>query len=94
VALFRRLAQGDKDLLAPVDATCALINKLYEAGVPAINIVFPWTDHVFDLLFPQLSPPTRPALYDVDRFLALLLNKVPLTKDEFNGRRISTEITI
>jgi acetyl esterase/lipase len=69
------LMQGDKDLLVPADATCALYKKLVEAGVPAINIIFPWTDHVFDLLFPQLSPPAQSALYDVDRFLALLVNK-------------------
>ena len=69
------LMQGDKDLLVPADATCALYKKLVEAGVPAINIIFPWTDHVFDLLFPQLSPPAQSALYDVDRFLALLLSK-------------------
>jgi len=69
------LIQGDQDFLVPVDATCALYTKLLEASVPAINIVFPWSDHAFDLLFPQLSPPAQSALYDVDRFLALLLNK-------------------
>ena len=30
---------------------------------------------VFDLVLPQISPPAQSALYDVDRFLALLLNK-------------------
>ena len=69
------LIQGDKDLLVPVDTTRALYTKLVESGVPAINIVFPWTDHGFDMLLPQISPPAQSALYDVDRFLALLLNK-------------------
>jgi acetyl esterase/lipase len=69
------LIQGDQDFLVPVDATRALYTKLVEVGVPAINIVFPRTDHAFDLLFPQLSPPAQSALYDVDRFLGLLLNK-------------------
>ena len=69
------LMQGDKDLITPVDATCALHTKLVESGVPAINVVFPRTDHVFDLLFPHVSPPAQSALYDVDRFLALLLSK-------------------
>jgi len=68
------LFQGDKDLLVPVDATCALQAKLVKAGVPAITVVFQWTDHIFDLLFPQLSPPAQSALYDVERFLALLSN--------------------
>ncbi|MDH4138734.1 MAG: prolyl oligopeptidase family serine peptidase [Anaerolineae bacterium] len=69
------LIQGDQDLLVPVDATRELYTKLVESGVPAINVVFPWTDHAFDLFLPQISPPAQSALYDVDRFLALLLNK-------------------
>jgi acetyl esterase/lipase len=69
------LIQGDQDLLVPVDATCELYTKLVESGVPAINVVFPWTEHAFDLLFPRISPPAQSALYDVDRFLALLVNK-------------------
>jgi acetyl esterase/lipase len=69
------LIQGNQDLITPVDATCALYTKLVESGVPAINVVFPWTDHAFDVLFPQINPPAQSALYDVDRFLALLLNK-------------------
>jgi acetyl esterase/lipase len=69
------LIQGDDDFLVPVDATYAHFSKLVESGVPAINIVFPWTDHAFDLLFQQTSPPFQSALYDVDRFLTILLNK-------------------
>jgi acetyl esterase/lipase len=69
------LMQGDKDFLVPMDGTQELYAKLVEPGVPAINVVFPWTEHAFDLLFPQISPPAQSALYDVDRFLALLLNK-------------------
>jgi acetyl esterase/lipase len=69
------LIQGHQDLLVPVGATCALHAKLVEMGVPAINVVFPWTDHAFDLILPQTSPPAQSALYDVDRFLALLASK-------------------
>ncbi len=69
------LIQGKQDFITPVDATCALYTKLVESGVPAINVVFPWTDHAFDMLFPQINPPAQSALYDVDRFLALLVNK-------------------
>ncbi|NIN60838.1 MAG: alpha/beta hydrolase fold domain-containing protein, partial [Gammaproteobacteria bacterium] len=68
------LIQGKQDFITPVDATCALHTKLVESGVPAINVVFPWTDHGFDLLLPQVNPAAQSALYDVDRFLALLLN--------------------
>jgi acetyl esterase/lipase len=69
------LMHGNHDVLVPVEPTCALHAKLVEASVPAINVVFPWTDHGFDLLLPQISPPAQSALYDVDRFLALMLNK-------------------
>jgi len=69
------LIQGNQDFLVPVDATRALYTKLVDSGVPAINVVFPWTDHAWDLMLPQTSPPARSALYDVDRFLALLLNR-------------------
>jgi acetyl esterase/lipase len=69
------LMQGSLDFITPVDATCALYAKLVESGVPAINVVFPWTDHAFDMLLPQINPAAQSAMYDVDRFLALLLNK-------------------
>ena len=69
------LMQGDKDLLVPVEATRALHTKLVESGVPAINVIYPWTEHMFDLILPQVSPPAQSALYDVDRFLAILANK-------------------
>jgi dipeptidyl aminopeptidase/acylaminoacyl peptidase len=69
------LIQGKQDFITPVDATRALYTKLVGSGVPAINVVFPWTDHGFDMLFSYVSPPIQSALYDVDRFLALLLNK-------------------
>ena len=69
------LIQGEQDIFCPMDATRAHHAKLVKAGVTAINLVFPYTNHGFDLLFPQISPPAQSALYDVDRFLALLLNK-------------------
>jgi acetyl esterase/lipase len=68
------LLQGNRDALVPIEETQSHYTKLVESGVPAINVVFPWTEHAFDLLFPQFSPPAQSALYDVDRFLALLLN--------------------
>jgi len=70
------LIQGNHDILVDVATARALHAKLVESGVPAINVVFPWTAHGFDLIPPpQISPPAQSALYDVDRFLALLLNK-------------------
>jgi acetyl esterase/lipase len=69
------LMQGTRDFLVPLDGTLELYAKLVESGVPAIKVIFPWTDHAFDLLLPHTSPPAQSALYDVDRFLALLVNK-------------------
>jgi acetyl esterase/lipase len=69
------LIQGDKDILTSLDATNALYTKLVQSGAPAINVVFPWTDHMFDLILPQINPAAQSALYDVDRFLAIMLNK-------------------
>jgi acetyl esterase/lipase len=69
------LIQGEHDHVASTQSTYALYTKLVENGVPAINVVYPWTDHAFDLLFPQVNPAAQSALYDVDRFLAILLNK-------------------
>jgi acetyl esterase/lipase len=69
------LIQGDQDFLTSSEATCALHRKLVDAGVPAVNIVYPLTDHGFDMLLPQTSPPVQSALYDIDRFLVLLSNR-------------------
>jgi len=68
------LLQGDRDVLVPVNTTRTFHEELLEAGVPSVIVVFPWTEHAFDVAFPQVSPPAQSALYDVDRFLALLLN--------------------
>jgi acetyl esterase/lipase len=74
------LFQGEQDVLVPAEPTCALHAKLVEAGVPAINVVFPSTDHAFDLALPQINPAAQSALYDVDRFLALLRNRGVIKK--------------
>jgi len=67
--------RGDRDSLNPLEGNEELYAKLVESGVPAIDVVLPWTEHAFDLAVPQVNPAAQSALYDVDRFLALLLNK-------------------
>lgn len=66
------LIQGEHDIVTPIAATRAIYDKLVSMGVPAVNVVFPCTDHAFDLVLPRVSPSSQSALYDVDRFLALL----------------------
>jgi acetyl esterase/lipase len=67
--------RGARDCLNPVEGNQELYAKLVESGVPAIDVVFPWTEHAFDLTLPQVNPAAQSALYDVDRFLALMVNK-------------------
>ena len=66
------LIQGEPDVIQPAPAARVLYCKLVECGVPAVNIVYPLTNHAFDLLLPQTSPPAHAALYYLDRFLALM----------------------
>ncbi len=67
--------QGTNDVLVPVEPTESLMAKLQETGVPAVKVIFPTTEHMFDFMFPQLAPAAQSALYDVDRFLALMVNQ-------------------
>ena len=69
------LFHGEPDILVPSAPTKALYHKLVEAEVPASYVMFPKTDHGFDLILPQVNPAAQSALYDVDRFLAILANK-------------------
>jgi hypothetical protein len=39
-------------------------------------VEFPRTDHAFDMFLPGFSPAAQAAMYDVDRFLALLASPV------------------
>jgi acetyl esterase/lipase len=54
----------------------ALHRKLQEAGVPSVYVEFPRTDHAFDMFLPEVSPAAQTAMYDVDRFLALMASPV------------------
>jgi acetyl esterase/lipase len=67
------LIQGEDDLITPVQATRAFYHKLVACGVPAINVILPHTDHAFDLMLPEYSPAAQAALYDIERFLALMV---------------------
>lgn len=67
------LFHGEHDYLLPVSATRALYQRLADAGVPALYVELPQTEHTFDLFLPEISPPAQSALYDLDRFLARLM---------------------
>jgi acetyl esterase/lipase len=67
------LLQGEHDSFQPANASRALHRKLVEAGAPSVYVEFPQTEHGFDLLLPRYAPAAQAALYDVDRFLALMV---------------------
>ncbi len=67
------LIQGEPDVITPVTATRVLYHRLVECGTPVVNIVYPLTNHAFDLILPQVSPSAQAALYDLERFLALMV---------------------
>lgn len=67
------LIQGELDIISPVTAARELHDSLVENGVPVVNIIYPLTNHAFDLLFPQVSPSAQAAIYEVERFLALMV---------------------
>ena len=67
------LIQGEDDLITPVMSTFALYRKLMEARVPALCVAYPQTDHGFDLMLPDVSPTAQSALYDIERFMALMV---------------------
>jgi acetyl esterase/lipase len=67
------LLQGEHDSFLPAQVSRALHRKLIEAGVPSVYVESPQTEHGFDLLLPRYAPAAQAALYDVDRFLALMV---------------------
>jgi acetyl esterase/lipase len=65
--------QGEHDCFQPAHLSRALYHKLVESGVPSVYVEFPQTDHGFDLLMPRYAPAAQAALFDVERFLALMV---------------------
>ena len=67
------LIQGEPDVIAPAPATRVLYRRLVQCGATVVNITYPLTNHAFDLILPQISPPAQAALYYLERFLALMV---------------------
>jgi acetyl esterase/lipase len=72
--------QGSHDMGVPVESTRSFYRKLVDSGVPVVYVEFPQTDHGFDLQLrilklgdgSQYSPAAQAALYDLERFLAIM----------------------
>lgn len=67
------LIHGDLDCITPTAAVRELYEKLVEADVPAKLVVYPLTQHAFDLLLPRVSPPARQAIGEVEQFVAQMV---------------------
>lgn len=66
------LFQGAHDYLLPTSITRKLHHRLRAAGVPSVYVELAQTEHTFDQFLPEWSPPAQVALYDLERFLALI----------------------
>jgi acetyl esterase/lipase len=70
------LLQGEHDAIVSPSAVRSLAERLRAAGAPVVHVAYPETDHAFDLVLPQVSPSAQAALYETERFLALLASGV------------------
>ena len=77
------LLQGEMDIFGLAPATRRLHAALQRAGVLSVLVEFPQTDHAFDLVLPWISPSAQSAIYDLERFLALLLVDSPTISHPF-----------
>lgn len=69
------LLHGEYDTMAPVNTTRILHTRLVEEKAPTVMHILPQTDHAFDLILPKISQSAHNAIFDVERFLALQINK-------------------
>jgi len=69
------LIQGEHDIMAPVNSTRLLYDRLIKERVPALLHILPQTDHAFDALFPNIAPSAHNAFYDVERFMAIMAKR-------------------
>ena len=67
------LLNGTHDVGPSIDEHRQLHAALYHHDVPCVHIEYDCADHVFDLIAPRWSPAGQAALYDLERFLALLI---------------------
>lgn len=81
------LIQGVHDILAPVNSTRLLYDRLIKEKVPALLHILPQTDHAFDVLFPNIAPSAHNAIYDVERFMALMSAKTAIHNKKISRQR-------
>lgn len=77
------LIVGEHDLYGQSRPVATLYAALQAKGVPSVELRLPRTDHAFDLMLPEVSPAAQTAMYDVDRFLALMAAGVEWTNTSY-----------
>lgn len=75
------LIHGDHDLMAPVTTTLDLCTRLSENKIKTVMHIIPQSDHAFDLILPGISQSAHNVIYDVERFLALVINETPAERN-------------
>lgn len=70
------LIHGAHDIMAPVKSTRLLYDKLIQEKIPALLHILPQSDHAFDLFLTSIAPAAHNAIYDVERFIALVSNRI------------------
>ena len=66
------LLQGLDDFFMVAPGVKRLHQSLRAVGVTSILVEYPHTEHAFDIILPRISPVAQSAIYEVERFLALL----------------------
>jgi acetyl esterase/lipase len=67
------LVHDEDDIMAPVKTTRFLNARLVHEKVLTVMHILPQTDHAFDLILPKISPSAHNLIYDVERFVALMV---------------------
>jgi acetyl esterase/lipase len=82
------LVHGEHDIMAPVTATRRLHSRLVQNNIPVVLHILPQTDHGFDLALPRIAPSAHNAIYDVERFMALIAEKNRIQAMEQSPRAV------
>ena len=67
------LIQGSDDIFQLEEGVRELHQDLQRAGVKSLLIEYPHTGHAFDIILPRVSPVAQSAIFEVERFLALMV---------------------
>jgi Esterase/lipase len=80
------------DIMAPVKSTLFLNTRLVKEKVPTVMHILPQTDHAFDLILPEISLTAHTAIYDVERFLALMISAKVKDEKHYSLRNVFPEM--